>query len=150
MLESEGALAEGDTLGEFAHGTGGVWFHNNNDLVDGLNRVAAAPEWYYVLGFSPQSLTLDGSFHSLKVSVNAKSVTSQSRHGYFAAKAGVSKEDQAKADILKDETLAAGKADSIETNLTFDAPPGKYTLRLVVRDSEGEMIGARNSAVEIP
>ena len=50
---------------------------------------------------------------------------------------------------FRDETLAAGKANSLETKLAFGAPPGKYILRLVVRDSEGEMIGARNSAVEI-
>jgi VWFA-related protein len=225
MLESEAALSDGDTLGEFAHGTGGVWFHNNNDLVEGLKQVAAAPACYYVLGFSPADLKLDGSFHALKVSVKTKNLTPQARLGYFASKVATSKEDQAKADIheafmsrdeiqeipvtvrtavldthlsviarielknlpfrkvdarnldaltvvaglfdldgkiavegvsktinlaIKDETLAARKADSMETKLTFDAPTGKYVLRLVVRDSEGERIGTRNSAVVIP
>ena len=28
--------------------------------------------------------------------------------------------------------------------------PGVYTVRLVVRDAEGEMMSARNGAIEIP
>ena len=230
LLENERALSEGETLGEIAQGTGGTWFHNNNDLVAGLNRVAGAPECYYVLGFSPQNLKLDGSFHPLKVSVTAKNVTAQVRYGYFASKGALDPEERAKAEIheaflsrgeiveipvavrtefakskpgavqlsvtaaidikglpfehsegknldtvtvvaglfdpdgnlvvdgvaktirlaIKDETLKAGKAGAVETRLTFDAPSGSYVLRLVVRDSEGEMIGARNAVLEIP
>jgi hypothetical protein len=56
------ALAEEDVLAEVAYGTGGVFFHNNNDLVEGFKRVAARPEFVYVLGFSPQNLKLDGRF----------------------------------------------------------------------------------------
>jgi hypothetical protein len=33
---------------------------------------------------------------------------------------------------------------------SFDTQPGKYLLRLVVRDSEGQMMAARNGIVEIP
>ena len=63
------ALAEEDVLAEMAYGTGGVFFHNNNDLVEGFKRVAARPEFVYVLGFSPQNLKLDGRLHSLKVTL---------------------------------------------------------------------------------
>ena len=51
---------------------------------------------------------------------------------------------------LKDETLA-GKLDSgIALRSDFKVAPGRYVLRLVVRDAEGQMMAAQNGAVEIP
>jgi VWFA-related protein len=79
------ALAEEDVLAEFAYGTGGVFFHNNNDLVEGFKRVAARPEFVYVLGFSPQNLKLDGRLHGLKITVrNSAKLDVQARSGYYA------------------------------------------------------------------
>jgi VWFA-related protein len=63
------AAASNDVMGELAEGTGGTFFHNNNDLTEGFGRVTAAPEFSYVLGFSPAALKEDGSFHSLKIRV---------------------------------------------------------------------------------
>jgi VWFA-related protein len=74
-------------LEELADGTGGVFFHNNNDVNEGFRRVAARPEYSYVLAFSPQDLKFDGRFHKLKVTVNSGSkVTVQARKGYYAPK----------------------------------------------------------------
>jgi VWFA-related protein len=74
-----------DVLEEFAYGTGGVFFHNNNDLVEGFRRVAARPEYVYVLGFSPQNLKLDGRLHALKITLrNSGKVDVQARSGYYA------------------------------------------------------------------
>ena len=33
---------------------------------------------------------------------------------------------------------------------SFDVAPGSYVVRLVVRDSEGQTMAARNGVVEIP
>ncbi len=57
-------LANSDILAELADGTGGTFFQNSNDLDAGFKRIAAAPEYIYMLGFSPQNLKTDGSFHS--------------------------------------------------------------------------------------
>jgi VWFA-related protein len=74
-------------LEELADGTGGVFFHNNNDVNEGFRRVAARPEYSYVLAFSPQDVKFDGRFHKLKVTVNSGSkVTVQARKGYYAPK----------------------------------------------------------------
>jgi len=74
-----------DVLAELADGTGGKFFHNDNDLKGGLDQLAARPEYLYVLGFSPQALKPDGSFHTLKVSVrNVPGASLQVRHGYWA------------------------------------------------------------------
>jgi hypothetical protein len=65
--------------------TGGTFFENSNDFDEGFRRVASTPEYAYVLGFSPQNLKLNGSFHSLKVTLNtSEKLILQARCGYFA------------------------------------------------------------------
>lgn len=83
--QSEAALADSDVLGEIADGTGGTFFQNSNDLKEGLRRLSEAPEFMYVLGFAPQNLKFDGSYHALKVTArDTRGVTLQARHGYYA------------------------------------------------------------------
>jgi VWFA-related protein len=86
LLANAEAQALGDVMAEFSSGTGGIFFHNNNnDLDEGFRRTAAAPEFVYVLGFSPQKL--DGKFHKLKVTLNgAGKIDVQARLGYYAPK----------------------------------------------------------------
>jgi VWFA-related protein len=96
----ESAMATEDILEELADGTGGTFFHNNNDLNAGFARVAAAPETSYVLGFSPLTMKPDGSFHRLKISLVArKGLAVQARRGYYALKHSSNAEEDAKADI---------------------------------------------------
>jgi VWFA-related protein len=85
QLLRTGAAANDDALAELAQGTGGAFFHNSNDLTAGFERVAAAPEFSYVIGFSPAAWKADGSFHSIKVVVpNQKRVSVEARRGYYA------------------------------------------------------------------
>jgi VWFA-related protein len=226
---SQSALASEDVLSELADGTGGTFFHNNNDLAAGFTQVAAAPEVSYVLGFSPQALKPDGSFHRLKITIiSRKDGSIQARRGYYAVKRGRDAEADAKADIqdavfsrdelrdipvdlqtqffkpaadaakltivakvdlrrlrfkkvegrnndnltvvsvlfdrngnyitgmtknvemrLRDQTLARLES-GITVKTNFDVKPGTYVVRLVVRDSEGQAMAARNGAVDIP
>jgi VWFA-related protein len=84
-LDSQETSARGGVLEDLAYGTGGTYFHNNNDLDEGLRRTADAPEYVYVLGFSPQKL--DGKLHKLKVKLNGPTkLTVQARQGYYALK----------------------------------------------------------------
>jgi hypothetical protein len=84
-MERESATADEDVLAELSVGTGGRYFHNNNDLLQGFHDLATLPEFYYLLGFQPQNLKLDGSFHGIKVSLAAKSdYALQARRGYYA------------------------------------------------------------------
>jgi VWFA-related protein len=233
-IDRETASAQSDVLAEMASGTGGTFVQNTNDLDDGFKRTATAPEYFYVLGFSPQNLKMDGSFHTLKVTLktpNSQSLTSlavNARRGYYAPthladaaetarreieEALFSREEmhdipvelhsqffklndqQAKVALvirvelqhlrfhkesdrnrndltvvaglfdrngnyvigsakqiemrLKDETLQKlGPGLTIRTSL--DVKPGRYMIRLVVRDSEGQLMSAQNGAVEIP
>jgi len=80
-------LIASDLMAELASGTGGTLFQNSNGFDEGFRRIAAAPEYLYLLGFSPQNLKSDGSFHALKVSLkNAPGLTSSARRGYYAPK----------------------------------------------------------------
>ena len=93
-------FVQNDVLAEFADGTGGTFFHNRNDIDQGLLQAAAEPEVSYVLGFSPQNLKLDGKYHHLKVTFTAKQKwTLQARHGYFAPHEAADPEAGAREEI---------------------------------------------------
>ena len=102
------ASAETNILAEFAAGTGGRFFQNSNDLDDGLRQVAAAPEFVYLLSFSPLNLKMDGKYHNLKVSLKeANGLTAEARKGYFAPKTVADPAQQAKQDMY--ETIFSRK-----------------------------------------
>ncbi|MFY9741001.1 MAG: VWA domain-containing protein, partial [Candidatus Sulfotelmatobacter sp.] len=223
------AEANDDLLAVLADGTGGVFFHNNNDLDEGFRRVAQPPEYSYVLAFTPQNLKLDGSFHPVKVTLKMpQKFSMQARRGYFAPKHASdpnqqaheeieeamysqdelhnlpvelhtqffkASDDDAKLIVLahvdvqrmrfrkadgrnndvltcvsavfnrngnfvqglektvtmhwKDETLEHKLGSGITLKSSFDVKPGSYLVRLVVRDSEGQLMSAENGTVEI-
>jgi VWFA-related protein len=99
-IEVAAASAQSDLLAILADSTGGTFFHNNNDFDEGFRRVAETPEYTYVLAFVPQNLKLDGSYHSLKVTVKSQpKLTLQARRGYYAPKNFTNPDEQAKQEI---------------------------------------------------
>jgi VWFA-related protein len=96
----DSATQEADVLAELAEGTGGSFFHNSNDLEGGFQRVAAVPEYVYMLGFSPENLKLDGSFHKLKITLKeSNKLGLQARRGYYAPKHLADAAETAKQEI---------------------------------------------------
>jgi VWFA-related protein len=230
QMERETNRAQSDVMAELAAGTGATFFQNNNDLDAGFARLATAPEYYYLLAFSPQNLKMDGSFHALKVTLKAvKDVSVGARTGYYAPRhlenaietakreieeALFSREEMSdiavelhtqffksgadtarvslvvKVDVkhlkfrkeedrncneltvvaglfdrngvyatgnqkkiemrLKDETVEKRLDGGLTIRSSFDVKPGTYSVRLVVRDMEGQLMSAQNGAVEIP
>jgi hypothetical protein len=230
MMEISNASADSDVMAELASATGGSFFHNDNGLQEGLKQLSAQPEYVYVLGFAPQNLKMDGSYHALKVALkNPAGFDVQARRGYYAPRRIADPEEEAKQEIqeavfsrdeiadipvnlnlqffkssatsakvtvvakvdirnlryrkaegrnnnnltivaglfdrngnfvagvqkivemrLKDETLASAPASGISVRSVVDVIPGSYMVRLVVRDSEGQTMAARNGAVQIP
>ena len=93
-------FAQTDVLAQMADGTGGTFFHNRNDIDEGLREAAAAPAMSYVLGFSPQNLKVNGAYHLLKVSLTGKQkFTVQARHGYYAPRTIADPVEAAKEEI---------------------------------------------------
>ena len=84
-LDRDEASARDDVMADLAYSTGGAFFHNNNDLDEGFRLTADAPDYVYVLGFTPQKL--DGKFHKLKVKLaGPERFSVQARQGYYALK----------------------------------------------------------------
>ena len=97
---AQAAMEEDGTLSEFAKATGGAFFQNNNDLDAGLRQIANAPAYWYVLGFSPQNLKLDGRFHDLGVTVrDPRKLTILTRTGYYAPKHLPDPNEEARQEI---------------------------------------------------
>jgi VWFA-related protein len=100
--------ANTDELIALAEDTGGA-VNLNNDFLGGVEKGAAVPEYMYVLGFVPQNLKLDGSFHALKVTAGSgEKLSLQARRGYWAPKhpedeAAVSKQEIENAVFSRDE-----------------------------------------------
>jgi VWFA-related protein len=93
-------FAQGDILAQLADGTGGTFFHNRNDIDEGLREAAAAPAMSYLLGFSPQNLKINGAYHMLKVTLTGKQKLSiQARHGYYAPRTIADPAEAAKEEI---------------------------------------------------
>ena len=89
-----------DILAEMASGTGGSFFQNSNDYDEGFRRLAGAPEYVYMLGFTPQNLKNDGSFHALRVVVKpSNNLNIQARRGYYAPKRLEDAEETARQEI---------------------------------------------------
>ncbi|MGB6687350.1 MAG: VWA domain-containing protein [Terracidiphilus sp.] len=82
---NEMRLAE-DPMAELADGTGGTFFHNDNDLAAGFRRLAAAPEAIYLLELLLDQGKPDGRYHTLKVKVDRGGLELQARRGYFWVK----------------------------------------------------------------
>jgi VWFA-related protein len=229
------ATMQSDIMASLAEGTGGTFYHNSNDFDEGIARTATAPEYLYILGFSPLDLKLDGRYHNLKVTLKnprpagLRGADLQVRKGYYAPKYAADPAEQAKQQIEEaffsrdevhelpatlltqyfkadngDATLSAvakvdvkllsfrkedgrnldnltvvtglfdddgnfvtGMQKTIEMRLlddtlekrlgqgmavksSFPVHPGKYTVRMVVRDSEGQTMASQSSLVEIP
>ena len=226
----EDAEAGDPVMEDLAHSTGGEWFHSNNDLGAGFKRLAAAPEFIYVLAFTPENLRSDGKYHKLQIALrDSKGLTLQARKGYYAPKREVDAIDQAKQDIedavfardvvrdiplavhtqffrsgeagarlsvvsqldirllhyrkaegrnddtvtivaalfdrngfyitadeklltlkLRDETLEKKLGSGVKIKSSFNVKTGGYVVRVVARDSEGQMMTSETTSVDIP
>lgn len=126
------ASADADVLAALSYGTGGGFVQNTNDLEGGFRKLATVPEYLYLLGFSPQNLKLDGSFHSLKVTVREAGLTATARKGYYAPRhlsdpAETAKEEMREAVFSREEL----KELPIELHTQF-FKPSNDTARVTV------------------
>src|SRR6185437_9609873 len=68
----------------------------------GLQELATTPEVSYLLGFSPQNIKLDGSFHQLKVTLKSSpGMSVQARLGYYAPDHLASADEDAKEEVTQ-------------------------------------------------
>jgi VWFA-related protein len=81
----DGVQQANAAMASFAASTGGLFFHNNNDLDFGFRELGMIPEVTYLLGFSPDAVLPDGKYHKLRVKLIAADYPYvQARPGYVA------------------------------------------------------------------
>jgi len=73
-----------DILRELAHQTGGLFFENNNDLLQGLRQAIADGREYYVLSYVPENKTPDGTYRKIAVVVRKPDWRVTAKAGYWA------------------------------------------------------------------
>jgi VWFA-related protein len=103
-MDQNREVLAGDVLAQVAEGTGGEYFHNNNDLRAGFGRLAGSPG-AYILAFAPKDLKPDGKLHQLKVTLAERETgySIQARRSYFAPR----NEAEAKAEATEVEASSA-------------------------------------------
>jgi len=130
-----------ESLGFFAHETGGRLFDNANDLGPALAEMLEMTSRYYVLGIQPDRETQPdkpGAFHKLKVKVARKGVKLSHRPGYFERTAPSAQRTTLQRQFDLAELVVTGgdgRNDLPFTSLClpFPSPGEKQTLGLVVQ-----------------
>jgi VWFA-related protein len=90
-----------DPLNQLANETGGVFFHNNNDLLAGLRQIVESESHRYILTYSSPAPPADGRYHKIKVEVVRPGTSLKYREGYYAQKEQLTYERQNKKDLLE-------------------------------------------------
>jgi VWFA-related protein len=125
------AQAQDDGMAVLASGTGGAFYHNNNDLALGFRRLGMVPEIMYVLGFSPSGVAADGRFHSLKVRLAAdKRYSLQARLGYAASSANAAV-PSSPSSKLDSEAMASDTITDLPVRFTWEQWAGAPGITMV-------------------
>jgi VWFA-related protein len=139
QMDLIGAQLDSDVLSEVADGTGGVFFHNNNDFDTGFRQAGALESTSYLLSFSPEGLKQDGKYHVLKVKlsdrVKEQAMSVQARRGYFAPRSAQDAADQARqalAEVAFSRDETSGLLMQIQTQ-TFKLGEDESKLSVVAR-----------------
>ena len=162
---------------ETTSATGGLFFHNSNDLVGGFAVLAAVPETTYLLAFRPDTEGAAGRYRKLKVRLTAlKDDYVQARPGYFAPGStpaegprgtrSIDQEVQAR-DVLKDIPIDVGqeikqaKGEGVVTlmihvdlaPLKFAQREGRHIQKLTfvgaLLDKDGNIVTAKEGEMDL-
>lgn len=161
FFASSAAWVASDVMAEISAGTGGRLFHDSNDLKEGLEQIAAAPEYVYMLAFSPGDVKLDGKYHNIKVTLrNGQGLTVDARRGYYAPAQFANPVEQAKNDI-RDAVFSRDELNDLPVDvmaqfLNNDATTGKivvqarvYPQSLKLRKADGRNYGQVRMACSV-
>jgi len=109
-----------DTLATLATDTGGRAFFDLGDLSDAFPKIQQENNGYYLIGYDlPADVKRDGSWHAVRVKVNAPGARVRYRNGYYAPRdfQHLQKEDrnQQLADALREENPEVDLPIAVET-----------------------------------
>jgi VWFA-related protein len=73
-----------DTMKTLAERTGGRAFYDTNDIFNAVHDAVDDSRLTYEIGYYPQDVEWDGSFHTVEIKVKRQGVMVRTRKGYFA------------------------------------------------------------------
>jgi VWFA-related protein len=73
-----------DTMKTLAERTGGRAFYDTNDVFNAVHDAVDDSLLTYEIGYYPQDVKWDGSFHAVEIKVKRQGVVVRTRKGYFA------------------------------------------------------------------
>jgi VWFA-related protein len=79
------AFEQSAAMERLAHATGGVYFHEGNDILKQFKAALADGREYYVLAYAPKNSAQDGKFRRITVETTDKNLTLRAKAGYWAA-----------------------------------------------------------------
>jgi len=135
MNQEDRIMVVNTGMADLAQGTGGVFFHDNNDLNAGFHKLGLPPAVTYRMSFSPEGVIADGSYHKLKVKLaHSGTYSVETRPGYFAPEktAAATETPQSKIDraVMASDTLTGVPAGiSIQVRKPSDS---QRTLSVIV------------------
>ena len=115
-----------ETLETLAEQTGGLAFHQINDLNSAIQQAVSDTRVSYSLAFSPSAGTLDGLYHRLEVTVKRPGVSLRYRPGYVAAR------DRAAAPTLADAIANPVELAGIGFTVQLEPVEGGYKASVTI------------------
>ena len=79
------ALQNGSGMQELAQATGGVYYHDSNDMLKQFRSVLADGREYYTLAYVSNNQAQDGKFRKITVELADKKLHVRAKSGYWAA-----------------------------------------------------------------
>jgi VWFA-related protein len=87
MARDEDTVARenGSAMAQLAAATGGMYFHDNNNLLSGIRRAFNDERERYLIAYSPSNGGFDGKYRKIKVEVKDKNLRVHAKTGYWAS-----------------------------------------------------------------
>jgi VWFA-related protein len=86
MMQNETTIAweNGSAMAQLAAATGGLYFHDNNNLLAGLQRAFDDGRERYMIAYSPSNDSANGKYRKIRVEVKDKNLRVHAKAGYWA------------------------------------------------------------------
>ena len=131
-MRVENMRVQSQPLQQLALETGGVHFHNDNDLFGGLKQIADNQSFYYVLTYASPATESDGRYHRINVKVSRPGLEVTHRKGYYAPREDPTFIALKKREVL-DALRAPGNLNEIPIRLSYNSfPVGEDRYRVDV------------------
>ena len=82
--QSSIAFQNGSGMSQLASATGGVYFHDSNDILKDFRTALADGREYYVLAYVPRNSLADGKFRKITVELRDRNLSVRAKEGYRA------------------------------------------------------------------